>query len=115
MCLPKFHLSAMPDLTDTTGLSFKTEPRPDSFTTQYVVHAYRYGTLDMHNYLVGSFLDLAVATDVAKEECECRGGKYGVAVYETFGIRKPKQVAYFPSCCGESCAEENDRVINDTK
>lgn len=60
----------------------------------YVVTAYRWGTLNNHNYIVTATADRAEAIATAKDECDGRGLKYGVEVLEYPGEQR---VAYFPS------------------
>jgi len=60
----------------------------------YVVVAYRWGTLNNHTYNVTATADRAEAIASAKDECDGRGGKYGVGVME---YPAEKRIAYFPS------------------
>jgi hypothetical protein len=60
----------------------------------YVVVAYRWGTLNNHNYIVTATADRAEAIAAGKEEQHGRGLKYGVEVVE---YPAEKTVAYFPS------------------
>lgn len=60
----------------------------------YVVIAYRWGTLNNHNYIVAASADRTGAIAAAKEEHDGRGFKYGVEVVE---YPTEERVAYFPS------------------
>lgn len=72
----------------------------------YVIHAYRYGELNAHNYLVDVKEDLNEATKIAEEHREYRGGKYGVSVFEVKdGF--VTLVAHSSSCTGETKPEES--------
>jgi len=62
--------------------------------TVYLVIAYRWGTLNNHNYIVTATTDRAEAIAAAKDECDGRGGKYGVEVVEYPG---EDRIAYFSS------------------
>jgi uncharacterized protein YqgV (UPF0045/DUF77 family) len=45
--------------------------------------AYRWGQLNAHSYIVTSGTDLNTMILAAEEECQDRGGKYGVSVIRT--------------------------------
>ena len=60
----------------------------------YVVVAYRWGTLNNHNYIVTATADRTAALAAAEDERDGRGGKYGVEVVEYPG---EERIAYFAS------------------
>jgi hypothetical protein len=73
----------------------------------YVVIAYKWDCTNLHNYLIGATQDLDWAKEVAQAERDDRGGKYGVAVYETDCVHpedrddRPIKIAhYVPSMLG---------------
>ena len=76
----------------------------------YTVVAYRYGCLNDHHYHVAATADEDVACNIAEEECNDRGGKYGVAVYAWSSATEHKQHAYFPSLAHEDAPYHNRRV-----
>jgi hypothetical protein len=48
----------------------------------YVVHAFRYGERESHNYAVGAFSEQDAAIAAARAEEDYRGGKYDCEVLE---------------------------------
>lgn len=80
----------------------------------YVVMAYRWGQKNAHSYIVTSGTDLDSMTAAAEEECQDRGGKYGLAVIRTNSDwRKSidhEIVKYFPSLFGEEALYYNHDI-----
>lgn len=76
----------------------------------YTIIAYRWGWLNNHQYSVAATQDEDKASSLAREECDSRGGKYGVAVYEWTDDETCRMVEYFPSSYGEDKPFENHRL-----
>lgn len=76
----------------------------------YTVIAYRWGWLNNHQYSVAATQDEDRASSLASEECDSRGGKYGVAVYEWSDDETCRMVEYYPSSYGEERPFENHRL-----
>lgn len=80
----------------------------------HTVIAYRYGDLNGHSYLVGSYPDFESARHAADVECEYRGGKYGVSVCTGQGAGTIEgvieRVYHAPSLAGESGPSINLRL-----
>jgi len=71
----------------------------------YLAIAYRWGDTNGHQYVVSIHSEEDVVLAAAEEECQDRGGKYGVAVFQWTGnIESAKQVAYFNSLQEEADA-----------
>lgn len=77
---------------------------------QYTVVAYRWGWTNNSFYLVGATSALSRAIELADVECECRGGKYGVAVYAWKSDEDYERIHYSPSSYGEDAPETNYRI-----
>ena len=77
----------------------------------YVVVAYRWGTLNNHNYIVTATTDRAEAIAAAEEECDGRGGKYGV---EVVAYPAEERIAYFRSSgeAADATAPEDSRDLH---
>ena len=77
----------------------------------YVVMAYRWGQKNAHSYIVTSGTDLDAMISIAEEECQDRGGKYGVVVIRTNpdwrSTTNHEEVKYFPSLFGEEASYYN--------
>lgn len=73
----------------------------------FVVVAYRWGWTNFGWYIHDAFTDLNDAVNSADEECQGRGGKYGVAVEKT---PHGEIAAYFPSSYGEAGPHCNRRI-----
>lgn len=67
----------------------------------YTVVAYRWGWTNAHHYFVACTADETVARQIAEDECDDRGGKYGVAVYAWADDRRHTLQRYFASLYGE--------------
>jgi hypothetical protein len=76
----------------------------------YTVIAYRWGWTNADRYQVAACLDADEAFELAQEECNDRGGKYGVAVYEWASSTDERRVAYYPSSYGEERPHMNQRI-----
>jgi hypothetical protein len=80
----------------------------------YVVMAYRWGQKNAHSYIVTSGTDLDAMISIAEEECQDRGGKYGVAVIRTNpdwrSTANHEEVKYFPSLFGEEALFYQHRI-----
>jgi len=78
----------------------------------FVAIAYRWGNICNHNYLVTASTDLDAIINAAKDECDNRGGKYGVTVWSVSEPQKLKYhrnvIRHFPSTCGEEAPYEED-------
>ena len=48
----------------------------------YIAIAYRWGCSNEHQYIVGSLDSLEELDRIAVLECQNRGGKYGIAIYQ---------------------------------
>ena len=77
----------------------------------YLVTAYRWGWTNNHHYIVYCGPNEDRAWDLAEEECNDRGGKYGVAVnrYKEDG-EHDTICAYYPSSWGEKLPYHNYRL-----
>lgn len=77
----------------------------------YLVTAYRWGWTNNHSYIVYCGPNEDRAWDLAEEECNDRGGKYGVAVnrYKEDG-EHDTICAYHPSSWGENLPYHNYRL-----
>lgn len=81
----------------------------------YLVTAYRFGYISWHQYYVYCGPDREKAFRLAEHEPDYRGGKYGCAVYEfTETVESDHEIAYkmiryFPSFCGETEPEDDER------
>ena len=58
---------------------------PDRQQGNFVLWAYRYGSIDRHSYPVGYFTSLEGAKRNAKLEFLRRGGKYSIIIYMVRG------------------------------
>jgi len=80
----------------------------------FVVIAYRWGNTCEHNYLVTASADLDAIIKVADDECDNRGGKYGVTVWYVSEPHEKKYIRkvikHFPSTCGEDSPYEEDMM-----
>lgn len=79
----------------------------------YIATAYRFGWLNGHQYKVYVGTDKAKAIALADEECNSRGGKYGVEVVawseDADGNMQSQSVTYSPSIYGEKRPAHNHR------
>ena len=80
----------------------------------FLVEAYRWGWLNNHKYVLGLTNDWEKAVALARAEADCRGGKYGVAVW---GVRDGATECadvvvrhYEPSQYGEKALHFNHRM-----
>lgn len=76
----------------------------------YLAIAYRWGWTNAHQYHVALTQDEARCMELAREECDDRGGKYGVAVLKWSSETEYERVAYFPSSYGEEAPHNNERI-----
>ena len=76
----------------------------------YTVVAYRWGCTNDHFYQVGQTADLDCAIDLADDEADGRGGKYGVAVYQWDNDTDHQRVHYAPSAYREDAPQTNPRL-----
>lgn len=77
---------------------------------QYTVMAYRWGWTNSSHYLVGATQDVDRAIEMAEAECDDRGGKYGVAVYQWKKEDEYERVFYASSTYREEEPEHNHRI-----
>lgn len=96
------------------SLAAKPQPMPAGeplpFTPIFTVVAHRWGWLNAHHYLVGSTTDGDAADEMAESECDGRGGKYGLVVYEWTAPDEFRRVSYRPSAYGEEGPHTNHRI-----
>ena len=76
----------------------------------YTVIAYRWGWTNNTHYFVACTADADKACNLAREEADDRGGKYGVAVYEWADETSFVLHEYHPSTWGEDKPHHNDRI-----
>lgn len=76
----------------------------------YLATAYRWGWTNAHSYIVYCGDDYERALELAEEENNDRGGKYGVHVCERNEDSGAKHLAYFPSSYGEDMPHHNYRL-----
>lgn len=76
----------------------------------FIATAFRWGWTNAHTYTVHVGLDEAAADDAAEEECESRGGKYGVEVLKFTTPDDCERVSYYPSTYGEKEPHANYRI-----
>lgn len=76
----------------------------------FIIKAYRWGWLNDHQYDVAVCTDEGRACELAREEADDRGGKYGVQVVCWNGETSSRPVAYFASSYGESEPRHNWRI-----
>lgn len=75
----------------------------------YVVTAYRWGWTNNHQYIAYAGEDYDRALELAEEEADDRGGKYGVALH-AYTEDYARLFAYFPSSWGEKLPYHNYRL-----
>ena len=81
----------------------------------YIAVAYRWGELNNHNYMVAAGADRESICEIASDEADFRGGKYGVAVFEASNVRDSAVTgqccAYYKSMAGEDEPYTNRRSV----
>jgi hypothetical protein len=81
--------------------------RPTTPAPTYVAIAYRWGDSNGHWYIAAAGPERSAVEAAAEKECDDRGGKYGIAVYEE---PSSERLAYFPSSFGEPSPTFNHRI-----